>query len=142
MTADISGDPDREELEAGAHLLLPGPTDMQLNASRGMTHPACCAALAAEVLGRALPKDPALRLSDWEALPLSDVQQSYAALDAFASLRICQVCLQSAPTIQTSRRARFDFPLLVASTDKIPDLLNKNLVVLARSSPSHTLAKC
>ena len=52
----------------------------------------CCAALASEVLGKALPKDPELRLGDWETLPLSPQQQSYAAADAYASLRICQVC--------------------------------------------------
>lgn len=52
------------------------------------------AALARVVLGKELPKDPELRLSDWEALPLSPQQQGYAAADAYASLRICQVLLQ------------------------------------------------
>ena len=44
------------------------------------------------MLGKTLPKDASLRLSDWELLPLSPEQQRYAATDAYASLRICQVC--------------------------------------------------
>jgi hypothetical protein len=42
------------------------------------------------VLRRRLAKDPALRLSNWEAAPLSAAQRAYAAADAFASLRLLQ----------------------------------------------------
>ncbi len=42
------------------------------------------------VLRRRLAKDPALRLSNWEAAPLSGAQRAYAATDAFASLRLLQ----------------------------------------------------
>lgn len=44
--------------------------------------------LTKRVLGARLAKPPELRLSDWEARPLSPAQASYAALDAFACLRI------------------------------------------------------
>lgn len=47
--------------------------------------------LTERVLQRRLAKLPALRLSDWEAAPLSQPQASYAALDAFACLLIHQV---------------------------------------------------
>ena len=40
------------------------------------------------MLGARLAKPQELRLSDWEARPLSPAQACYAALDAFACLRI------------------------------------------------------
>ena len=43
------------------------------------------------VLMRRLAKVPALRLSNWEVLPLCPEQQQYAALDALASLHLYQV---------------------------------------------------
>eukprot|EP00884_Botryococcus_braunii_P005842 jgi/Botrbrau1/15259/Bobra.0382s0001.1 len=44
------------------------------------------AGLVQEVLQCQLPKDPQVRVSDWEARPLSRAQLSYAAADAAASL--------------------------------------------------------
>jgi ribonuclease D len=46
------------------------------------------AGLTERVLGARLAKPPELRLSDWEARPLSTAQACYAALDAFACLRM------------------------------------------------------
>lgn len=60
-----------------------------------LTHWTLCADLAKKVLGKTLSKDPAVRLSNWEDLPLSAEQQHYAATDAYASLRICQVNLEA-----------------------------------------------
>lgn len=49
------------------------------------------ASLTAATLGRLLPKPPALRLSNWEARPLSWEQVNYACLDAYAGLRVYEV---------------------------------------------------
>lgn len=51
----------------------------------------CIADLTERVLRARLAKPQELRLSDWEAQPLSPAQASYAALDAFACLRIHEV---------------------------------------------------
>ena len=48
------------------------------------------AGLTAEVLARRLDKRAALRMSNWEAAPLSAPQRAYAAADAYASLRLLQ----------------------------------------------------
>ena len=42
------------------------------------------------MLGRRLDKRAALRMSNWEAAPLSAGQRAYAAADAYASLRLLQ----------------------------------------------------
>ena len=42
------------------------------------------------MLGLRLDKRQALRMSNWEAAPLSATQRAYAATDAFASLRLLQ----------------------------------------------------
>ncbi len=48
-------------------------------------------ALVARVLQRQLPKPPDVRKGAWDARVLSHEQESYAALDAWASLRLHQV---------------------------------------------------
>lgn len=48
--------------------------------------------LAAAMLSAEVEKDQRLRTSNWETWPLSQEQQHYAALDAFASLLLYQVC--------------------------------------------------
>ncbi|KAK9832852.1 hypothetical protein WJX81_007824 [Elliptochloris bilobata] len=48
------------------------------------------ARLTAEVLFRRLDKRQALRMSNWEAVPLTAAQRAYASADAFASLRLLQ----------------------------------------------------
>lgn len=48
------------------------------------------AGLTAEVLGARLDKRQSLRMSNWEAAPLSAGQRAYAAADAYASLRLLQ----------------------------------------------------
>jgi hypothetical protein len=49
------------------------------------------ATLCLRVLGRSLIKPSALRISNWEASPLSYEQLSYAATDAYAGLRVFDV---------------------------------------------------
>lgn len=49
------------------------------------------AGLAERVLRVRMAKQQALRLSGWEDQPLSRAQAEYAALDAFACLRIHEV---------------------------------------------------
>lgn len=44
-----------------------------------------------ELLHVALDKTNAIRCSNWEARPLTDVQKAYAATDAFAALAVYQV---------------------------------------------------
>lgn len=51
------------------------------------------AGLAAAVLRADVEKEQGLRTSNWEAWPLSQEQQHYAALDAYASLLLYQVSL-------------------------------------------------
>ena len=46
------------------------------------------------VLRRSLPKPSSLRISDWERVPLSKDQRHYAALDAFAGLRLAEALEQ------------------------------------------------
>ena len=60
--------------------------------------------LTERVLGARLAKPQELRLSDWEARPLSPAQASYAALDAFACLRIHEV-RSLYPDVSTSCKA-------------------------------------
>jgi len=49
------------------------------------------ATLCSRVLGRSLTKPSALRISNWEASPLTYDQLSYAATDAYAGLRVFDV---------------------------------------------------
>ncbi|KAK9829092.1 hypothetical protein WJX72_003852 [[Myrmecia] bisecta] len=56
------------------------------------------AGLVEELLKARLEKHNGLRCSNWEVKPLSPAQQEYAALDAFASLRVHQV-LQTMPVL-------------------------------------------
>jgi ribonuclease D len=48
-------------------------------------------AAAVQVLGK--PLDKSIRSSDWEARPLSQEQQTYAATDAHVLVTLCQVLL-------------------------------------------------
>jgi hypothetical protein len=61
------------------------------------------AALVARLLARQLPKPPAVRLGAWDARVLSREQEAYAALDAWASLRVhaalAQLPLLPPPTL-------------------------------------------
>ena len=50
------------------------------------------AGLVQQLLHVTLDKTNAVRCSNWEARPLSDVQKMYAATDAFAALAVYQVC--------------------------------------------------
>lgn len=65
-----------------------------------LVHFPCHAGLAERVLGVRLAKQQALRLSDWEARPLSAAQAAYAALDALACLRIHEVCEHTKEDVQ------------------------------------------
>ncbi len=56
-------------------------------------------ALCASVLGRWLEKPPHIRCSNWEANPLDSAQLEYAALDAYAGLRL-YMALQLLPDRQ------------------------------------------
>ncbi len=56
------------------------------------------AALTARVLGSQLPKPPAVRLGAWDARRLTHEQTAYAALDAWASLRV-YAALQRLPLL-------------------------------------------
>ena len=49
------------------------------------------------MLGARLDKRQALRMSNWEAAPLSAPQRAYAAADAYASLRLLQARAPAAP---------------------------------------------
>jgi ribonuclease D len=46
---------------------------------------------AVQVLGK--PLDKSIRSSDWEARPLSQEQQTYAATDAHVLVTLCKVLL-------------------------------------------------
>ncbi|CAG9464034.1 unnamed protein product [Pedinophyceae sp. YPF-701] len=52
-------------------------------------------ALCQRLLQRRLAKDPQVRVSDWEQLPLSAVQKQYAAVDAYASLVVFRAVMAS-----------------------------------------------
>lgn len=52
--------------------------------------------LVQAVLGSSMEKVQSVRCGNWEAKPLSDVQQRYAALDAYAGLAVL-LRLQSLP---------------------------------------------
>lgn len=56
-------------------------------------------AAVAIVLGEYLPKSRKVTLSNWAAESLSAAQQSYAANDAYASLRVYQVLANTAPQL-------------------------------------------
>ncbi|MFP2768115.1 3'-5' exonuclease [Oceanisphaera sp. KMM 10153] len=56
-------------------------------------------AAVAVVLGEYLPKSRRVTLSNWAAESLSAAQQSYAANDAYASLRVYQALSQTAPQL-------------------------------------------
>ena len=60
------------------------------------------AALVEWTLGRALPKTNSARISDWEAPVLSEEQQRYAALDAFAGLKVYQALEKMEPPTRTT----------------------------------------
>ncbi|KAI8143102.1 hypothetical protein BJV82DRAFT_668743 [Fennellomyces sp. T-0311] len=51
--------------------------------------------ISAAVLGGYLRKEPTTRLSNWECNELSEVQKAYAALDAWASLKVFDVVKDS-----------------------------------------------
>ncbi|KAK9837950.1 hypothetical protein WJX74_008364 [Apatococcus lobatus] len=51
------------------------------------------ASLTSWLLKQQLDKSDDVRCSNWEASPLSPRQQAYAAADAYASLRLCQVLM-------------------------------------------------
>jgi ribonuclease D len=57
--------------------------------------------LVLALMGRYLPKDPAVRRSNW-AGPLSEEQKLYAALDAYASYRVT-VRIRDALSMQEDR---------------------------------------
>lgn len=78
--------------------------------------------LAAAVLQKKLPKDVAVRFSRWDQDVLTDKQKRYAALDAWASLRIAQAALQ-----QPDRTLRLTAETAVAGL--AVDLLIGNKVV-------------
>jgi ribonuclease D len=58
-------------------------------------------AAVAVVLGEYLPKSRRVTLSNWAAESLSPAQQSYAANDAYASLRVYQALTRMAPHLLT-----------------------------------------
>jgi hypothetical protein len=60
------------------------------------------AALVEWTLGRALPKTNSAPISDWEAPVLSEEQQRYAALDAFAGLKVYQALEKMEPPTRTT----------------------------------------
>ncbi|KAK9814882.1 hypothetical protein WJX73_001238 [Symbiochloris irregularis] len=103
-------------------------------------HGRSLADLAVDVLGKTLNKDPNIRLSNWETLPLSMEQQHYAATDAYASLRICQV-LGTMPKIV---RTPVPAPLrLSESTDPaMPDESVAAAAVLAPLQPAKLALYC
>ena len=61
------------------------------------------AGLCEDVLGRQLSKPPHIRLSNWEAEPLSDAQLSYAACDAYAGYRVYEGLLQFVPSVDINK---------------------------------------
>lgn len=97
----ISGDADKLALDHGVR--LQGALDIAAELN-GRVQPHGCelveqtaftlAEVAARLLRVALPKPQRLRCSNWEAVPLSEEQRRYAALDALASLRCAQATLR------------------------------------------------
>ena len=54
--------------------------------------PNYCAGLAWHLFRVTVRKDDAVRCGNWEQLPLTPVQQKYAATDAYAALKLYEVC--------------------------------------------------
>ena len=52
----------------------------------------CCAGLAWHLFRVTVRKDEAVRCGNWEQLPLTAAQQKYAATDAYAALKLYEVC--------------------------------------------------
>lgn len=85
------------------------------------------------MLGRRLDKRAALRMSNWEAAPLSAAQRAYAAADAYASLRLLQA---RAPNVWA------EDPSIDLFLFKSCQELRRSIVLLARQEAATPLPRC
>ena len=90
LKAGVGANTDAQKVTRDFGIHCRGVVELSDLASRVIAPPQrwSLAALVAHVFKRQVPKPPGVRLGKWDARVLSREQESYAALDAWASLRL------------------------------------------------------
>ena len=124
-----------------------GIIDLSRLANERIIGPRCSrwglASLCNAVLQKDLPKVQAIRLSNWEASPLSSQQVEYAALDAYAGVALYRKLIgPSPPLTEVGLMPTIDENDVSGDLDSVLDYDYDDVVAEERSSKKSTMGCC